>query len=182
MTELWQLQTVEPLALSLDDIHRLAARVEGGVAYRNRIGLLVSAVEVFVFAGMWMAFPNSLQRFGCVWTVAGLLFMSAQLLLRPAVKPGGDLGLAACLDFQRAELRRQRDFHRGWWFWSRFLAFVPGPLVFGLGALQVFSGLAIFIAAIIVIYAAIAVSAIPLNLRVARGYQRQLDALSAAAA
>jgi hypothetical protein len=182
MTELWQLQAVEPITLSLDDIHRLAARVERGVAYRNRIGLMVSAVEVFVFAGMWMAFPDPLQRFGCVWTVAGLLFMSAQLFLRPAVKPSGNLGLAACLDFQRAELVRQRDFHRGWWFWSRFVAFVPGPFIFGLGALRVFPGQTVFIAAIAVVYVAIAVWAIPLNLRVARGYQRQLDALSAAAA
>jgi hypothetical protein len=32
--------------------------------------------------------------------------------------------------FYRAELARQRDFHRGSWFWSRLVLFAPGPLVF----------------------------------------------------
>jgi hypothetical protein len=108
----------------------------------------------------------------------GLLYMSAQLLKRPAAGPAADLGVAACLAFQRAELGRQRDFHRGWWFWSRFAAFVPGPLVFGVGSLRAFPSASIFIALVIGVYVAIALWAVPLNLRVARDYQRRMDQLS----
>jgi hypothetical protein len=177
MTELWQLQPLDTLTLSLTDIHRLAADVHRVVDRRNRFGRLISWVEVFVFTGLGIASPNLLQRVGCAWTVIGLLFMTAQLRRRPATTPAADLGLAACLEFQRAELMRQRDFHRGSWFWSRFVAFVPGPLVFGFGALRVFPAEKIVVALVMAIFIAIALWAVPLNLRIARVYQRQIDAL-----
>ncbi len=177
MTELWQLQPTDALNLTLDDVHRVAERVESTVSRRNRWGLAVCAIEIFVFVSMWTAFPDSLRRLGCAWTVIGLLFMSAQLLRRPAVRPSATLGLAACLEFQRQELQRQRDFHRGWWFWSRFVAFVPGPAIFGIGAMRAVPDEAIEIALVGVVYVAIAVWAIPLNLGLARGYQRSLDRL-----
>lgn len=177
MTELWQVQPVDARTPSLDDIHRLAASVEAVVARRNRFGLLISAVEIFVFTGLWLAFPNHTQRIGCAWTVAGLLYMSRQLLQSSASSPAADLGFARCVEFQRAELARQRDFHRGWWFWSRFVAFVPGPAIFGVGAMATFPDASIFIALVGGAYIVIALSAIPLNMKMANAYQRRIDQL-----
>jgi hypothetical protein len=37
------------------------------------------------------------------------------------------------------------DFHRAKWFWSRFLIFLPGPLVFCAGFAQAYPEIAPFI-------------------------------------
>lgn len=178
MTELWQIQPIDARTPSLDDIHRIASAVHRAVERRNRFGLLIAVAEIFAFSGMWLAFPNPIQRIGCAWTVAGLLYMSGQLLKRPASKPDASLGMSACVDFQRVELARQRDFHRGWWFWSRFVAFVPGPAIYGIGAIMAFPDRAVSIVAIGIVYVAIALWAVPLNLRLARAYQRRIDQLT----
>lgn len=177
MTELWKIQPIDASTPSLDDIHRRAALLQAAVDQRNRFGLLIALVEVFVFTGMWLAFPHHTQRIGCAWTVVGLLYMSAQILRRPAASPARDLGIAACLEFQQKELARQRDFHRGWWFWSRFVAFVPGPGIFGAGAFMAFPQDRLEITLVGVVYVAVALWAIPLNLGLARSYQRQIDQL-----
>jgi hypothetical protein len=65
-------------------------------------------------------------------------------------------------------LERRREFHRGWWFWSRLLIYAPGPLIY-------FAGDALLPeAAVFLLLIAIA---IPLNLRVARRYQDRIDEL-----
>ena len=90
-----------------------------------------------------------------------------------------DVGETDCTDFYRTELERQRDFHRGRWFWSRLLILLPGPLVFCVGFAQAHPEIALVIwleFAAILILAAIAV---PLNLGLARKYQRRIDALDA---
>jgi len=181
MTQLWQRQSAETAPILLDDVRRRADRVERVVRRRNWWGLIVCAAEVLAFGGMWIAYPDATQRLGCTMTLVGLLYMSVQLARRSAVRPAADLGLAAGLDFLRAELTRQRDFHRGAWFWSRFVLFVPGPLVFAVGSARVFPSLSTQIAVVAGVYIAIALWAIPLNRRVARGYQRALDALARAA-
>jgi drug/metabolite transporter (DMT)-like permease len=178
VTEVWQGQAVDPAGISVADVRRLARSVERAVRRRNRFGLLICAAEVLTFGGMWLAYPDATQRVGCTMTLVGLVYLSLQLVRRPAVHLSPAFGLEACLDFQRAELRRQRDFHRGWWFWSRLLLFVPGPLVFAFGTARVWPSLAVPVALVALVFAALAASAVPVNRRAVQVYQRQLDALT----
>jgi hypothetical protein len=88
------------------------------------------------------------------------------------------MGNLSSIDFYRAALQRQRDFHSGIRFWSRIAMVTPGPFVFlygaGIGpelAKEYYAPILIFVAGII--------AAIPLNLRRARKFQRQIDELDA---
>src|SRR5260370_27167279 len=90
-----------------------------------------------------------------------------------------DMGETDCMSFYRAELERQRDFHRGRWFWSRLLIFLPGPLVFCVGFAQAYPGLALYIWLEFATLLILAPIAVLLNLGLARKYQRRIDALDA---
>jgi len=82
--------------------------------------------------------------------------------------------------FLRAELERQREFHRGIQFWSRLFALVPGLLTFGIAAMVIYPwpdslvGYAVTGVTVVVVPLAIW-----LNGRKAREYQRQIEALDA---
>jgi hypothetical protein len=67
-----------------------------------------------------------------------------------------DMDETESLRFYRDELERQRDFHQGRWFWSRLATF---------GWME--------LAAFIIFCAC----AVPLNLGLARKYQRRIDVL-----
>ena len=88
-----------------------------------------------------------------------------------------DVGRTDCSKFYRVELQRQRDFHRGKWFWSRLVTFLPGPMIFLLGGAQAQPELAPEIWRTFVAFLIVGAIAIPLNLRLARKYQRRIDAL-----
>lgn len=85
----------------------------------------------------------------------------------------------SCASFYRAELERQRDFHRGWWFWSRTLIFMPGPVIFFIGLAQTYPKRATFVWLELAAALILAAIAVPLNFRLARKYQRRIDALDA---
>ena len=84
---------------------------------------------------------------------------------------------ATTLAFHREELARQRDFHRGWRLWTRLLLLVPGPQLFFLGFSREHPEVATTILFVAVAALVLAIVAVPLNLHLARGYQRQLDEL-----
>jgi hypothetical protein len=83
----------------------------------------------------------------------------------------------ASLAFYRSELQRQRDFHRGLWLWSRLLVFTPGSLIFLIGFGSAYPAVARYIHVEASIFGVLLIAAIPLNLSLARKYQRELDAL-----
>jgi len=90
-----------------------------------------------------------------------------------------EAGGTSCIQYYRAELERKRDFHRGTWFWSRLLIFLPGPLLFCVGFAQAHPEIATFIWLEFAALLILAVIAVPLNLRLARKFQRRIDALNA---
>ena len=173
---LWKELSASPLQISPDQLRKEAETLQKGIRRQSVIGFGAAFSVIAAFTLFLFLFPNKLQRIGSILTVAGAGYLVVQLRLRPA-RAMADLGQTACVGFYRAELERRRDFHRGKWFWSRLLIFLPGPLIFCVGFAKAYPEVAPFIwleFATLLILGAIAV---PLNLRSARKYQHRIDAL-----
>jgi hypothetical protein len=101
--------------------------------------------------------------------------MAYQLYERRNRKLPSETQPPACTAFYRTELERQRDFHRGPSFWSRLVIGVPGYLLFFIGFAMAQPELARGLAAIAGTFIVLSILAVPLNLRLSRKYQRQID-------
>jgi len=175
---LWKELSVNPLQVSPDQLRKEAEKLRKGLRRRSVIGGGAAWIGVVIWTIFFFLFPNRLQRVGSILTVLGSAYLLVQLRMRPA-RAMPDVGETDCTEFYRAELERQRDFHRGKWFWSRLVVVLPGPVMFCVGFAQSHPEIALFIwleLAVILVLAAIAV---PLNLRLARKYQRRIDTLNA---
>ena len=124
--------------------------------------------------------PNPLQRIGCCLAIPATLYLAYQLYAR---RPGNlplESGSAAYPDSYRAELERQRDFHRGIWLWSRLAIIFPSYMLFSIGFAMAHPELGRwFEVAITASLIILGIVAVPLNLRLSRKYQRQIDELDA---
>jgi hypothetical protein len=175
---LWKELGKDTPRIPVDQLRKEAGKLKRGLRRRSFLGGGAAWLVIASFTLFFFVFHNLLQRAGCVLTVLGCAYILVQLRLRPA-REMPEAGETECIRFYRAELERQRDFHRGTWFWSRLLIFLPGPLIFCVGFALAYPQIAIFIwleLAAILIFAALA---IPANLRLARKYQRRIDALDA---
>lgn len=178
LKRLWQELSTSPLQLSPEQLRQEVEKLQKGLRRRLVIGGGAALSVIAAWTLYFFLFPNRLQRIGSVLTALGAGYTIVQLKMRPA-RAMPNVGETGCSDFYRAELERQRDFHRGKWFWSRLLIFLPGPLVFCLGFAQAFPELAWLIWLNLAAILILAVIAVPLNLRLARRYQRRIDALDA---
>jgi hypothetical protein len=173
---LWKELSANPPQISPDQLRKEAEMLKKGLRRKSVIGFGAVFSAIAGFTLFFFLFPNSWQRIGSILTVMGAGYSGVQLRMRRA-RTMPDIGQTACVAFYRAELERRRDFHRGKWFWSRLLIFLPGPLIFCVGFVQAYPEIAPFIwleFATLLILCAIAV---PLNLRSARRYQHRIDAL-----
>jgi hypothetical protein len=175
---LWKEVSTNPLQLSPDQLVKESERLGKALRRRSVIGGGAAWLSIAGFTLVFFLFPNSLQRIGSILTVLGSAYMLVQLKIRPA-RAMPDMGGTDCVSFYRAELERQRDFHRGRWFWSRLLILLPGPLVFCMGFAQAYPEIAWFIWLEFATLLILAPFAVLLNLRLARKYQRRIDALDA---
>jgi hypothetical protein len=178
----WQNQKVEPFRMSPGEIRKKIGQFDKKIRRRNFIVFAVCFFEIACFSCFYFIFPNLIQRIGALLTVLGMGYLVYQVRLNQLQKREAGITVAkvgkeASVDFYRAELQRQRDFHCGIWFWSRLVMIVPGPLVFFVGFELAYPVLATYIrweAATFLFFAALA---IPLNLRLARKYQKQIEEL-----
>ena len=109
--------------------------------------------------------------------MVAILYLVYQLHERRNRKLPSESQPSDCTAFYRTELERQRDFHRGTWFWSRLIILVPGYILFLIGFATAHPELKPELAVIGVCFMALCIAAIPLNLRLSRKYQRQIDEL-----
>jgi len=180
----WQNQNVEPFRMSPDEIRKKIGQFDKKIRKGNFIGFTGCFFGIACFSCFFFIYPNLIQRIGALLTVLGTGYLVYQLRLnqlqkREAGITAAKMGKEASVGFYRAELQRQRDFHCGIWFWSRFVIFVPGPLVFCVGFELAYPALATYIrweGAAILFFAALG---IPLNLRLSRKYQKQIEELDA---
>ena len=176
LKDLWQDLGTNPSPISIDGLRTEMGKLRKGLRRRFVIGAGAVLIVVSAFAASFFLFPNFLQRIGSVMTIAGTAYLVWQLVSGRSRMP--DQCDAECFRFYRAELERQRDFHRGWWFWSRLVFFLPGPVVFLIGFAQAYPKQAKFIWLECAALGILAIIAVPLNLRLARRYQRRIDSLN----
>lgn len=175
---LWQSQSAEPARIAPDELRKRMEALERRTRVRTRGGY-VACGGVILGALWWLTlFDNVLQRTGALLTIAGIGVLLYQIRVNQlATRAAAEVGSTASLQFHRAELARQRDFHRGSRFWTRMLALIPGPWLFLYGFYQAYPHLATILAIEAITFVVLFLAAIPLNLRIARNYQRQLDQL-----
>lgn len=177
--QLWREQPLEDATMSLEDIHNRISRLAQQVRRRNLIAGIACITVLISFACFAVIFPNPTQRTGSVLTAAASLFLMYQLIRRKMYPRRGE-SLARQMDglsFYRSELTRQRDFHRGLWFWSRLIVIAPGPAIFSIGFAKAYPSLTVYIVIEAVTFVLLLIAAIPLNLHKAKRYQSELNAL-----
>lgn len=179
--EAWQADPTEPFRIPVDALRARVNRLARRTRVRNYGGYATSAV-VLAGALWWMTLiADPFATAGALLTMAGALTIAAQLR---ATRSGGPiagrtaaLGRTPSIEFHRAELERQRDFHRGSQLWIRLGVFASGALLFFVGFARANPHLAGTIGwealAVVLMLAA----AVPLNAWYARDYQRQIDQL-----
>jgi hypothetical protein len=141
----------------------------------QRAGYLVCFVVIGGFAYYFAIFPNIVERIGCALTILGSGFMAGQLcwnyVRRRAAR--SDSGSSAVIDQYRAVLQHRRDFHRGTWFWSRMIIFLPGPMLCMYGLRRADPGPGSLF--VIIVFLVFAIMAIPLNLGLSRKFHREIE-------
>jgi len=176
---LWTGLSANPVNISPDQLRKEAEKLRKGLRRRSIVGGGAAWIVIAAWTLFFFGFHDALQRIGSVLTVVGTLYMAVQLRVSPG-RTMPDLGETDCMRFYRNELERQRDFHRGTWFWSRLAAFVPGPTIWIVGFARAYPKIAPFIWLELAAFLILGALAVPANLRLARTYQRRIDALDAA--
>ena len=121
--------------------------------------------------------PNTPQLIGSWLYVLVSLFFLGQLYLGRSGTPPLESDSSAGMDFYRKELVRQRDFHRGAWLWSRVVVMIPGYMLLCFGFGMAHPAIARIMHFDMVAFLVLCVLAFPLNLKLARKYQGQIDEL-----
>lgn len=122
---LWQNQENKEAVVTLDDVRRLAARLEGRIYRRNLREYAAGATVIPVFvASLWHY--RGWRLAAPVLMIAGTVYVLFQLHRRSSTRSlPEDMGLQASLNFHIRELERQRNTLHTVWIWY-LLPFVPG--------------------------------------------------------
>jgi hypothetical protein len=185
LRSLWRTMPVETVTVSMEEMRAKAEGFQKRIRRRNFIEYAATLIVVVVLS--WYATLPS--RAGLLWPVShgfiivGMLIVALNLYLRGrAAAPPAEASAQSLIDFQRAELTRQRDALRTVWLWY-ILPVVPGIILWFIAigidmtarnperALIALSGAAIVVVLVFVII-------ILLNLLGAARLQRMIDDLS----
>jgi hypothetical protein len=176
---IWQNQSVEGTTMSLEEIKKKIGQLQKKIRQRSVVVGLALLCLVVVCVRLLFKAGNLIEGIGAALLVIGAGYVGYQLLLirkKPASVIRENEPLASAV-FYRTELERQRDFHRGLWLWSRLVIVVPGVLVLLIGIAierpERIHWIRLNAAAIVVL----AVLQVARNLRLARKYQGEIDAL-----
>jgi hypothetical protein len=177
----WQADPAEPFTMPIDALRARVDRLARKTRVRNYGGYANCAIVVAVALWGITRIADPLATAGALLIMAGALTIAAQLRATRSGGPmGGDaaaLGRTGSFDFHRAELERQRDFHRGAQLWIRLGIFAPGALLFFAGFARAQPHLARTIGWEALACVLMLIAAVPFNAWYARDYQRQIDEL-----
>jgi hypothetical protein len=170
---------LEPPMSNPSDIFSRTQVLMKEIRRRTIIGFAACFIVIVAFGSFIFIFPNTLQRVGSGLTVAAALYMAYQLYVGRNGKLPSESRSSARTDFYRAELERQRNFHRGFWLWSRLIIMVPGYLLFLIGFVIAHPDAARFMAAPGGVFIVLCIIGVPANLKLSRKYQRRIDEVHA---
>lgn len=162
---------------NLSDVFSRTQALMKEIKKRTLVGYAACFLVIVAFGRFIFIFPSPLERVGSGLTVAATFYLVYQLHERRNRKLPFEVQSSACTAFYRTELERQRDFHRGSWFWSRLVIMIPGYVLFLIGFAMAHPESARSMTIIGACFLALCVVAVPLNLRRSGKYQRQLDEL-----
>lgn len=175
--DLWQKQTSDGFRMNPAEIKMKADALDTKLRARTRGGYLVSGFLIIAFTTWGVVEHDPLMRLGCAATVIAVAFLGIQVHRGKSRKPPASAMATPSIDHLRSELQRQVDFHRGKRLWSRLLTLGPAGLLFYFAFARAHPELIAMIRFEIVSFVLILIAAIPLNLRLAKKYQRQVDEL-----
>ena len=178
----WQNQNVPPFRISPDEIRQRIERQDKKIRRRKPMGYAVCLTAIAGNIVFFFAFPNLIARIGALLTAWGAGYILYQVHLyhlnrKASATTAVGRGSSASAEFYRAELQRLRDFTSGIWLWSRALIILPGPLVFMIGLQIAYPQAAPFVFAEMAFFLILLAIAVPLNLRISRKYQREINQL-----
>jgi hypothetical protein len=175
--DLWQQQTSEGFRLTSEEIQMHLQSLESKVRARTRGGYLVCAFLIVAFS-TWAFFEHDiLMRIGAAAVVVAVAFLAFQVnRSRFGTVDPPQMALPS-LEHLRNELQRQMDFHRGKRLWSRMLLLAPAGLLFFFAFARAHPEVIGMIRFEIASFILFTLIAIPLNAKLARKYQRQIEDL-----
>jgi hypothetical protein len=159
------------LSRRMEDLTRKVRRRTGG-------GFALASTETFLYGLLLYKFPSTVQRFGCLVGIAAMLYTGCQLFVWRARNPLIASDSSYDVDRYRAELTRQRDFHRGSCFWSRLTLMIFALILFCVGGLVAQPDTIRYYAAIGIGFLCVRMIAVWLNLREASKYQHEIKCLN----
>lgn len=175
--DLWQQQTSEGFRMTSEEIHMNLQRLESKVRARNRAAYLTCAFLIVWFGAWSFVEHDFLMRLGAASIIAAVAFLAWQVRVsRFGTGDASPMPLPS-LDHLRNELQRQADFHRGKRFWSRLLLLAPAGLLFFVAFARAHPEVIRTIRYEIAAFVVFTLAAIPLNLNLAKKYQRQIEEL-----
>jgi hypothetical protein len=174
---LWQSQSRDGNAISLDQIRQKSRRLERLVSRRNRLEYVAAVVVVVSFSWIMWVEPSGTVRTGAGLLIAAMVFMAYRLHTRgTATSFPSDLGLRSALEFHCIQLKRQVDLLRSVWWWY-LLPMVPGFVVLDIGMALEHPERTLRIVASGVLAVLLALGIYELNRRAAVRLQKRLDHL-----
>ena len=178
----WQNQNVPSFHMTPAEIRKRIEQFDQKMRKRKSIGYVVCLTAIACNVLAFFVVPNLIARIGAVLTCWGAAYILCQVHLyhrnrKSAAIMAAKKGNVASAEFYRAELHRIREFTCGIWLWSRIAMILPGPLVFMIGFQLSYQGIAPFVYAEMALFLILLALAVPLNLKISRRYQRQIDEL-----
>ena len=126
---LWQSQSSEQAAMSLEQIRERARYLERRVVRRNRREYIAAVFVVIAYGVILWRAPSAAVRIGAALILAATAVVCYRLRVHGSAAALPDnVGIKSSLELYRAQLERQRDLLRSVWLWF-LLPFVPGFVV-----------------------------------------------------
>jgi hypothetical protein len=163
-------------ATPFEALRHSSAEFEARIRRRNLREYIAAGFVLVIFGANLATTHIAGARVGYAFIIAGTLYIIYQLHKRGSAKSAPvDANFAACVDFHRRELERQRDLLRHIWSWYL------GPLIPGMLGLMLSAGIAhpdpsVFVSAASVAGVFLAVAR--LNHKGAQKLQRKIDELN----
>jgi cbb3-type cytochrome oxidase subunit 3 len=183
---IWQRQSGSSFSLEPDQIQKRLSRFQAELRDLKILGYAFCPAMVIWFA-YWLVFTTQpiITRIGLLLLVLGMSFWVGQVWLysrdhRKALANSEATGQTSCVEFYRAVLVRQRDFHRGGWFWSRLFALYAGLFFTMWEPLHHWHGRGNAPRAVnLLVISILAILAVWLNYRKSRKLQQRIDSIDA---
>ena len=174
---LWQQQTAEGFRMTPQDIQMKLQTLESKMRSRTRDMYLVCAFLIVAFSTWVYVEHDLLMRIGAAATIIAVAFLGVQVHQNRFKRDDASPAALPSLEHLRNELQRQVDFHRGKLLWSRLLLLAPAGLLFFFAFARAHPEVIRIIRFEIASFVVFTLAAIPLNMKMAKKYQRQIDDL-----